>query len=191
MKLSLSTINQLPKESFVKYFGQVVEHSAWVAEQAFEQRPFASIVHLQNVMIEVVKNAGEQAWKEILNLHPELSGKEAEEGTLTKFSVSEQMRIGLHTLNKHGVLAVRDFNHNYREKFGFPFVVCVRLLKDMAELFAEMDRRLLLDPDQELRNGMNQVYEIGRFRLNDLVSEVDEPMQINNQTTTTESKIKV
>ncbi len=171
MKLSLSTINQLPKESFVKYFSQVVEHSAWVAEQAYEHRPFSSLQHLQNVMIEAVKNAGEQTWKDILNLHPELSGKEAEEGTLTKFSVSEQMRIGLHTLNRHGVLAVRDFNHNYRQKFGFPFVVCVRLLKDMAELFAEMDRRLALDPTQELKNGIEQVFEIGRFRLKDMVEE--------------------
>lgn len=174
MKLSLSTINQLPPESFVQYFGQVVEHSAWVAELAYAQRPFTSVSHLHQVMTEIVQQAGEPAWKAILNLHPELSGKEAEEGTLTKFSVSEQMRIGLHTLNRHGVQEVRDFNQHYRQKFGFPFVVCVRLLKDMAELFAEMDRRLALEPAMELKNGIAQVFEIGRFRLLDLV-EADAP----------------
>lgn len=180
MKLSLNTINELPRDSFVKYFGQVVEHSAWVAEKTYEYRPFSSISQLHHAMVEVVKAAGEQTWKDILNLHPELSGKEAEEGTLTKFSVSEQVRLGLHTLNRHGVLAVREFNQKYHEKFGFPFVVCVRLLKDMAELFAEMDRRLALAPELELRNGIDQVFEIGRFRLNELVSETEEAALTNN-----------
>lgn len=169
MKLTLSEINVMPEASFVNYFGQVVEHSAWVATQVYAHRPFASIEELHNVFVCVVTNAGAQRWKQILNLHPELSGKEAEEGTLTKFSVSEQMRIGLHTLNRHGVLAVRDFNENYRKKFDFPFVVCVRLLKDMAHLFAEMDRRIELPPETELKNGIAQVFEIARFRLLDLV----------------------
>jgi 2-oxo-4-hydroxy-4-carboxy-5-ureidoimidazoline decarboxylase len=169
LKLPLITINHLSQDSFVKHFGQVVEHSAWVAEKACERRPFASIEQVKQVFVSIVQDAGEESWRYILNLHPELSGKEAEEGTLTKFSVSEQMRIGLHTLNRHGVLQVREFNQQYRDKFGFPFVVCVRLLKDMEQLFAEMDRRLASEPAQELLNGIEQVYAIGGFRIDDLI----------------------
>jgi 2-oxo-4-hydroxy-4-carboxy-5-ureidoimidazoline decarboxylase len=105
----------------------------------------------------------------VLKLHPELSGKEAVEGTLTKFSVTEQSGLGLNQLPKEDYLKIRDFNRRYREKFGFPFVVCVRLLKNRDELYAAQESRFNNTAETELRKGIEQVYEIARLRLETLI----------------------
>lgn len=171
MKLTITAVNQLSKNEFVQYFSQVVEHSPWVAENTYDARPFESLTHLHQKMAQTVLSADESTWKKILNLHPELSGKEAQEGRLTDFSVSEQAGLGLNALSRDEFQKIQQFNKDYRAKFGFPFVVCVRLLKNRAQLFHEMERRLSLTPENELRTGIEQVMEICRLRLEGLVFE--------------------
>ena len=170
MKLGLNQINQMPRSEFVETLGSIVEHSPWVSEQLWDDcRPFASLLTLHHAILKIVETAGAQAWLEVLRQHPELSGKEAEEGTLTKFSVTEQSGLGLNQLPKEDYSKIRDFNRRYREKFGFPFVVCVRLLKNRDELYAAQESRYNNLLENELRNGIEQVYEIARLRLETLI----------------------
>jgi 2-oxo-4-hydroxy-4-carboxy-5-ureidoimidazoline decarboxylase len=169
MKLSIEQINNLSKNDFVAHFAHVVEHSPWVAEQAYDKRPFKGIDDLYKALCQSVLSADESVWKHILNLHPELSGKEAQEGSLTNFSTAEQSGLGLNSLPKEEFQQIQVFNRDYREKFGFPFVVCVRNLASKSQLFSEMQRRLSLAGQDELRTGLEQVLEICRLRLNDLV----------------------
>lgn len=170
MSYHLDEVNQMPRPEFVKTFGSIVEHSPWVAEQLWvNHRPFKSVETLHRAIINIVQVAGAQAWLEVLRQHPELSGKEAEEGTLTNFSMTEQNGLGLNSLPKEDFLKIRDFNRRYREKFGFPFVVCVRLLKNRDELYAAQESRFNNTPETELRKGIEQVYEIARLRLETLI----------------------
>ena len=169
MKLSIEKINNLSKNDFVTHFAHVVEHSPWVAEQAFEKRPFKNLEDLYVALSEAVFAADESVWKHILNLHPELSGKEAQEGSLTNFSTAEQSGLGLNALPSHEFQKIQTFNRDYRQKFGFPFVVCVRKLASKNQLFSEMERRLSLPAPEELKTGIKQVLDICRLRLDDLV----------------------
>ena len=170
MRFSLDKINQMPRSEFVVFLGSVVEHSPWVAEQLWDDhRPFESILSLHQTIVGIVEAAGPQVWIEVLRQHPELSGKEADEGTLTKFSVTEQSGLGLNQLPKEDYFKIRDFNRQYRDKFGFPFVVCVRLLKSRDELYGAQNSRLSNTSEIELRKGIEQVYEIARLRLETLI----------------------
>jgi 2-oxo-4-hydroxy-4-carboxy-5-ureidoimidazoline decarboxylase len=171
MKHVLADVNAMSHDSFVREFGDVVEHSPWVAEAAARQRPFRQLADLHHCMCEAIWNAGPARWAVILRAHPELSGKEAQSGMLTDFSTSEQKGLGLDRLSRDEFMRIQNFNRAYREKFGFPFVVCVRLLGSRAELFAEMDRRLGHTVDDELRTGTEQVTEICRLRLENLVED--------------------
>jgi len=166
---TLDQMNALSRDAFVAVLGQVVEHSPWVAEKAFEARPFKDLASLHQAMVKAIEQAGPAVWAEILNLHPELSGKEAQEGALTDFSVSEQAGLGLDRLSSIEFKKIGAFNKSYREKFGFPFVVCVRLLSSREQLFSEMERRLNLSVSDELRTGIGQVMEICRLRLEQLL----------------------
>lgn len=171
MKHLLAHVNAMPHDEFVRIFGDVVEHSPWVAEAAAHRRPFKGFVDLHQAMCQAIEDAGPEHWAGILRAHPELSGKEAQSGTLTDFSTSEQKGLGLDRLSRDEFQRIQGFNRAYREKFGFPFVVCVRLLGSRDQLFAAMESRLANAPADELRTGTRQVMEICRLRLENLVAE--------------------
>ena len=45
----------LDRAAFIEGFGPVFEHSPWVAEAAWERRPFASLHAVHRAMVEVVR----------------------------------------------------------------------------------------------------------------------------------------
>jgi 2-oxo-4-hydroxy-4-carboxy-5-ureidoimidazoline decarboxylase len=55
--MSLEVVNRLGREEFVSRFGTVFESSPWVAERAWEVRPFGGLSGLHLVMVEAVSEA--------------------------------------------------------------------------------------------------------------------------------------
>jgi 2-oxo-4-hydroxy-4-carboxy-5-ureidoimidazoline decarboxylase len=98
------------------------------------------------------------------------SGREAAAGELTEASSSEQARAGLHRLSADEVRALRDLNAAYRERFGFPLVVCVREhTKD--SILAWGRARLAHDAEAEVETALGEIAKIAHLRLRDLVAE--------------------
>jgi chitin deacetylase len=60
-------------------------------------------------------------------------------------------------------------NRSYREKFGFPCIVALRLHADRQSVMAEMRRRLENDAAAELDNALEQIGHITRGRLERIV----------------------
>ena len=56
-------------------------------------------------------------------------------------------------------------NRSYREKFGFPCIVALRLHADRQSVMAEIKRRLANDAGTELENALEQIGHITRARL--------------------------
>lgn len=166
---TLDQINQYSPAQFSATFGAVYEHSPWIAERAFAQRPFASATALYLALYGVVQAASRDEKLALLNAHPELAGKEAQSGTLTSNSVGEQSGAGLNALPRDEFVELNDLNRRYREKFGFPFIICVRLnCKDA--IFAALRGRLANGVEQELQNSLAQVGEIARLRVTDILA---------------------
>ena len=67
-------------------------------------------------------------------------------------------------------LAFEQHNAAYREKFGFPFVICARENRKEA-ILAAFPERLKNTPEQELATAMAEVDRIARLRLADAVWE--------------------
>jgi len=154
---------------FVRALGGVFEQSPWIAERALAAHPFASVDALHAAMSDAVRGAGRDAQVALLRAHPELAGKEAQAGTLTSDSTAEQATAGLSALTRDELQRVSELNRRYRGKFGFPFIIAVRRhTKD--GIFRELERRLELDPETELANGLAQVFAITRLRLDGLIS---------------------
>ena len=61
-----------------------------------------------------------------------------------------------------------NLNQKYKNKFGFPFIICVRLNKKEA-IFGGLRSRLHNEHDQELQNGINEVLKITELRIRDLI----------------------
>jgi 2-oxo-4-hydroxy-4-carboxy-5-ureidoimidazoline decarboxylase len=85
-RLTLQTLNQCSEEDFVQSLAEVFEHLSWVARYAFKARLFRSLQHLHATMFDVVRHANETIQREFLCVHPELAGREAQQGSLTENS---------------------------------------------------------------------------------------------------------
>ncbi|QIM49899.1 2-oxo-4-hydroxy-4-carboxy-5-ureidoimidazoline decarboxylase [Pusillimonas sp. DMV24BSW_D] len=168
-KVSLSELNQLPEADFVKLLGGIFEHSPWVAEGAVSARPYKSVAELHAAMVKQIEGAGEQAQLKLIRAHPELAGKAAVRGELTEESTSEQAGAGLDQCSPQEYARLTELNEAYNKKFGFPFILAVKGY-DRAGIIQQFERRLQLSVEDEKRESLQQIYKIGGFRLNDLVT---------------------
>jgi len=167
--LTLDQINAMTAKTFRDALGGVFEHSPWVSERAAGSRPFASVAALHAAMTEVVRRATREEQLALLRAHPDLAGKEAKTGTMTRDSTSEQGSAGLDALSRDEIERIDGLNRRYREQFGFPFIIAVRRhTKD--GVFGEFERRLGNDAETELANGLEQVFLITHLRLDAMIS---------------------
>ena len=166
--VDMAPINAMDRAAFVQKFGGIFENSPWVAEKAWEKRPFASLEDMHAAMVAVAKNAPAAMQLALLQSHPDLAGKEAQAGTMTASSVAEQASAGLNALSHAEMVQISDLNAAYKKKFGFPFIIAVRMHTKEGILF-EFNRRLQNDTQTEFANDLQNVYIITRLRLNKLL----------------------
>jgi OHCU decarboxylase len=157
--------NGLGRDAFVARFGGVFEHSPWVAERAWRRRPFVSLDALHAAMMAAVHEAPREEQLALVRAHPELAGREATEGALTADSSSEQGRLGFTRLSRDEFERMARLNRAYREKFGFPCIVALRLHASRGSVMQEMEQRVGNDAGTELKNALEQIGHIARGRL--------------------------
>src|SRR5579862_9268874 len=137
----LTQLNNSSREEFVRLIGPVFEHSPWIAEVTWHRKPFASVARLHAELCATVAQSGEQKQLALIRAHPDLVGKLALAGQLTKESTGEQATAGLDKLTQEEVKLFQRNNAAYKAKFGFPFIICARLNKKEA-ILAGFETRL-------------------------------------------------
>ena len=156
------------QDEFVGRFGSVFEHSPWVAERAFPaidgQRLSVGAVHA--AMVEAFRAASEAERMQVLRAHPDLAGRLAIAGGLTADSKAEQASAGLDRLTPEEHQRFTTLNAIYTDKFGFPFIICVRLT-DKPGILAAMERRLVNTRETELAAAIEEIGKIVHLRLED------------------------
>ena len=70
----------------------------------------------------------------VLSGHPDLAGRLADSDLLTPESTMEQREAGLHLLTIEEKLKLKSHNDQYRQQFGFTFIICARENKAPAIL---------------------------------------------------------
>jgi 2-oxo-4-hydroxy-4-carboxy-5-ureidoimidazoline decarboxylase len=170
-KLSASDLDALDRDAFMRHFGALYEHSPWVAEGAWERRPFADVDDLRRAFERTVLDAPPERRLALIRAHPELAGREAREGALTTESAEEQASAGLNALRGAEMATLERLNAAYRERFGFPMVVAVRE-HTKASIFAQARERLDNPRAEEIDTALREILKIGRLRLGGLVSEM-------------------
>jgi 2-oxo-4-hydroxy-4-carboxy-5-ureidoimidazoline decarboxylase len=162
--VDMAAINAMDQTAFTAKFGGIFENSPWVAEQAWEKRPFASVNDMHAAMVGIARFATAARQLALLQSHPDLAGKEAQAGAMTASSVTEQAIAGLNALSKEELADISTLNAAYKKKFGFPFIIAVRM-HTMEGIFFEFRRRLNNDTVTEFANDLQNVYIITRLRL--------------------------
>ncbi len=168
--LTLDALNCMDRAEFTRALGGVFEHSSWIAERAWEGRPFASTDALHAAMMAIARGAPRVAQMALLRAHPDLAGTAARAASMTAVSVAEQASAGLDRLSEETYERFSRLNTAYREKFDFPFIIAVRR-HDVAGVLAAFERRLGHTSDEEVETALAQVGDITRMRLASLVKE--------------------
>jgi OHCU decarboxylase len=169
-KITLATLNGMAQTEFVRIIGPVFEHSPWIAESTWPQRPFADLDALHRALCGTVGNSSEPEQLALIGAHPDLVGRAALAGTLTRESTGEQASAGLNALSPGEVALFQKQNAAYQNRFGFPFVICARLNKKEA-ILAGFERRLKNSRAQEIKTALEEIFKIAKLRLQDLIAD--------------------
>ena len=163
--------SQMVRAEFVAKFGGIFEHSAWIAERAFDlELGFAhdSALGLHNAMARMFRSASKSERMGVLTAHPDLAGKLAAAKRLTAESTSEQASAGLDALTDEERALFTELNSAYVAKHKFPFIIAVRD-HDKASILAAFKSRLEHDTETEFHEACRQVERIAEFRLRDVL----------------------
>ena len=118
-------IEQLSETEFIEVFGNIFENADWIAKRLYEQKPFKNFQDLTEKMVAIFESADNQDKLKILNAHPDLADK-TKIGTLTPDSNKEQNSAGLDQCTEEEYIQFKNLNSEYKNKFGFPFILAVR-----------------------------------------------------------------
>ena len=163
-----SELRALDQKAFVARFGDVFEHSPWVAEEAWQAGPFEDLERLREAMIQAVGRAGRERQLALIRAHPDLAGKAAIRGELTDASRREQAGSGLSQLSPEEFARFQELNDGYQRKFGFPFIMAVKH-SNKDEILRAFAERLDNAPEQELERALEEIGKIAGYRLAELV----------------------
>ncbi len=163
--------SSLSRRAFVARFGNVFEHSPWIAEATFDRGLGAeldSAEGLHRAMCEVLRSAPRERRLALIRAHPDLAGRLARRGELTEASRREQASAGLDGCTDEERARFNRLNEAYRSKFGFPFVMAVKG-RNRQEILEALERRLGNEPEVEFETALAEIEKIALLRLRELL----------------------
>ncbi|HVU15594.1 MAG TPA: 2-oxo-4-hydroxy-4-carboxy-5-ureidoimidazoline decarboxylase [Candidatus Didemnitutus sp.] len=167
--LTLAEVNSLDRAAFIAALGHLFEHSPWVAERTWSQRPFRDVADLNARLGATMRAAPVAEQRALIEAHPDLAGRLARQNQLTAESTREQASAGLNRLTEEELASFQRLNDSYRSKFGFPFIICARLNAKDA-IVAAMTARLRNPPEVEHAAALAEIEKIAWLRLQDALA---------------------
>ena len=161
---TLEALNGASLAEFTAALGEIFEHAPWAAAEAAAKRPFATVADLHAAMLAAVESRPPAEKIAFLRGHPALAGQAARAGTMAAASISEQAGLGFDRLSDAEYDRFQNLNARYAEKFGFPFIICVRRQTRDA-ILTSYERRLPNDVETELARALAEIGLITRLRL--------------------------
>jgi len=154
----------MTQQAFVEKYGGIYEHSAWVAEQAYELLSTDSGSELATVFAACVDRADDEVKLALIRAHPDLAGKAAVAGELTQDSSDEQQSAGIDQCTAAEYQDFQSLNTRYKTKFGFPFVMAVRN-SNRHKILTAFGERLQNDAVAEAAQAIHEIHKIAALRF--------------------------
>lgn len=170
----VAAVNALGAADFIALFGDVAEHSPWVAERAASVRPFADREAAVAAFVAAVRDASPESQLALIRAHPDLADRAAVaddsgSGGIAVESRREQAGAGLDRLTPAEFERFADLNARYRAHFGFPFIFAVKGA-DKQMILAAFEERIGNDSATERATALANVERILRFRIEDRIA---------------------
>lgn len=158
-------VNELDSKAAAAALRQACGAERWVTRMN-ELRPFPSTRALLDSAEQVWRRLERADYLEAFTHHPQIG--EDLEALRSRFSgpldAAAREQAGVANASERVLLALRDGNRAYRERFGYIFIVCATG-KTASEMLALLGSRLSADPDTELVTAAEEQAKITRLRL--------------------------
>jgi 2-oxo-4-hydroxy-4-carboxy-5-ureidoimidazoline decarboxylase len=164
LAIPMLVISKMSREQFSEVLGGIFENAPWVAEGAWEHRPFKTRKQLHDTMLDVVVRAPEETVTALFRGHPDLATRLE----VTEYSAAEQRGAGLSRLTQEEYEVFAALNREYTDKFGFPFIMAVKG-KSKSEILIAMQVRVHHSEAEEREAALGEIRKITGFRLEDLL----------------------
>jgi OHCU decarboxylase len=171
------TPSRMSRAIFCDLYGDVFEHSPWIAEGTHAKGLGAAqdtAEGLHAAMTAVMRAATREAKLALIKAHPDLAGR-LKVAEMAPDSQVEQASAGLTTLTEPERDRFLALNDRYQEKFGFPFIMAVKG-RTKAEILEAFEARLEHDPETEFDTALDQIERIALLRLKDRLPSELEPL---------------
>jgi OHCU decarboxylase len=188
-RLSLEEINALDRAAFVETFGSLFQGPRWIAEQAYEARPFATLAELRRAFQDAIFEAPPERVIELIRAYPRVGRMARRDETAAELGIPPEQVDALMTVSGLGPESLRDqasagldrlsrdefdefdrLNRAYEERFGFPFIIAVREHTKDGILSAGR-ARLDNGAAQERAAALVEIAKIANLRLLDIAED--------------------
>ncbi|WP_299987164.1 2-oxo-4-hydroxy-4-carboxy-5-ureidoimidazoline decarboxylase [uncultured Ruegeria sp.] len=159
----LKQLNSAEEAQAVNLLSPMIERAPKIAARVAKQRPFTD-VHALNQAIRTELNSLSISEKIDLFLeHPELAPRNPL--SMTEASQDEQGRLDLTGSTNRYRQELYRLNAQYREKFGFPFIIALVRHDTMESVLSEFETRIRQTRDTEIAAAIEQVMAVSASRV--------------------------
>ncbi|MGF1516787.1 MAG: 2-oxo-4-hydroxy-4-carboxy-5-ureidoimidazoline decarboxylase [Nodosilinea sp.] len=167
MPHTLDQLNTMTQADFIAAIGPAFEDTPTIAAQVWPQRPFSSVADLHQRMVSLVQALPDGDQLALIKAHPDLGTRVA----MADASVAEQSQAGLSQLTAAEYQRFQQLNQQYKDTFGFPFILAVAG-HTKASILENFAQRLNNAQDLEMATALGEIEKIARLRLESWVETV-------------------
>lgn len=165
VNLNLAALNALPPEMAEAALLACCACSRW-ARRMVQRRPFEDAAELIAAADAIWWELAPENWREAFTAHPAI-GEKPQQASQQERAWSEQEQAAA-KLTATTETALAEANRDYRDRFGYTFIVCATG-KSAEQMLAILRQRLQNDADTELRIAAEEQRKITELRLQKLL----------------------
>ncbi|TDE96086.1 2-oxo-4-hydroxy-4-carboxy-5-ureidoimidazoline decarboxylase [Occultella glacieicola] len=168
--IRLGQVNDMGRADFVATFAPLVQGADWVAQRAYDRRPFRDTQSLRMALQEALFAGRPEEQRELMQAYPDLGGLGEDAG---QSSAAEQSEVGLTRLDEDSQDEFTRLTTAYRDRFGVPLIACVRDLGARERVLASGWERLSNSDAQEHAAAIIEIAKIANHRFESLVADAN------------------
>jgi uric acid transporter len=169
----MEQVNRMSREEFVATFGRLFQGNSQIVGRAYDRRPFADTANLRAAFQEALFSAPADEQRALMAAYPDLGADRVADGEEGEDSARDQASAGLTRLADEDHVDFAELTAAYRERFGFPLIVCVRDSGSRERVLAEGRQRLANSPAQEHAAALIEIAKVANHRFADLVANAN------------------
>jgi OHCU decarboxylase len=169
----LDQVNAMSRSEFVETFSRLFQGPTWVAERAYDHKPFSDSHDLRISFQEALFSASRDEQRDLMSYYPDLGADAVAAGEQGAESQRDQSTMGLTRLTDEDHAEFGELASAYREQFGIPLIVCVREVEKREHVLNTGWARLHNSPTQEHAAALIEIAKIANHRFEDLVADAN------------------